>query len=106
MLINDIERYIALRRSLGFKLEKTARHLRAFARHAMEMGDTHIRIVTAMTWSQRPLQRQAGATDCFRKSLCWRAFSMRKILPTRYRGIISSISRGGDRRRIFTHQTS
>ncbi len=51
MLIDDVERYITLRRSLGFKLEKTARHLRAFARHAMEKGDTHIRIATAMTWS-------------------------------------------------------
>lgn len=50
MLINDIERYIALRRSLGFKLEKTGRHLRAFARHAREKGDTHIRIATAMAW--------------------------------------------------------
>ncbi len=51
MLINDIERYIALRQSLGFKLEKTARHLRAFARHAVEKGDTHIRIATVMPWS-------------------------------------------------------
>lgn len=51
MLIEDVERYISLRRSLGFKLEKNARHLRAFARHAMEKGDKHIRIATAITWS-------------------------------------------------------
>lgn len=51
MLIDDADRYIALRRSLGFKLEKTARHLTAFARHAMEHGDTHVRAATALAWA-------------------------------------------------------
>jgi hypothetical protein len=50
-LINDIERYIVLRRLLGFELEKTARHLRAFARYAMERGDTHIGTMTTMAWA-------------------------------------------------------
>lgn len=51
MLIDDVERYIALRRSLGFKLEENASHLSAFARHAMKQGDTHVRTVTAMAWA-------------------------------------------------------
>ena len=51
MLIEDVERYIALRRSLGFKLKKP----RAIFRHSRvmpkEKGQNHIRTVTAMTWS-------------------------------------------------------
>jgi hypothetical protein len=39
MLMDDIERYVALRRSLGFKLEKPSRHLRSFARFAAERGE-------------------------------------------------------------------
>ncbi len=51
MLIDDIERYIALRRSLGFKLQKPARHLRSFARFVTERGESHIRGATAGAWA-------------------------------------------------------
>jgi integrase/recombinase XerD len=51
MLIDDANRYVALRRSLGFKLEKTARHLAAFTRHAVDHGDSHIRTATALAWT-------------------------------------------------------
>lgn len=51
MLIDDANRYVALRRSLGFKLEKTARHLAAFTRHAVDHGDSHIRAATALAWT-------------------------------------------------------
>jgi integrase len=51
MLIDDIERYIALRRSLGFQLRKPARHLQAFARVAAEKGETHIRAATVIDWA-------------------------------------------------------
>ncbi len=51
MLTDDANRYIALRRSLGFKLEKTARHLTAFTRHAVEIGDSHVRTATALEWT-------------------------------------------------------
>ncbi len=51
MLIDDAHRYVALRRSLGFKLEKTARHLDAFTRHAVANGDSHIRAATALAWT-------------------------------------------------------
>ena len=46
MLIDDVERYIALRRSLGFQLRKPARHLRAFACVAAKKGEAHIRATT------------------------------------------------------------
>lgn len=62
MLIDDTERYIELRRSLGFKLADTAQHLTAFARYAIDRGDTHIRRQTAITWaaavSSTPRSRQ------------------------------------------------
>jgi integrase/recombinase XerD len=51
MLIDDAERYIALRRSLGFQLRKPARHLRAFARVAAEKCETHIRAATVIEWA-------------------------------------------------------
>ena len=38
MLIDDVERYLALRRSLGFKLDKVAANLRAFAGFATSRG--------------------------------------------------------------------
>jgi integrase/recombinase XerD len=51
MLTGDIERYIALRRSLGFKLQKPSRHLRSFARFATERGERHIHAATAVAWA-------------------------------------------------------
>jgi len=51
MMIDDVERYIALRCSLGFKLAKTSRNLKAFAGYAADQGDTHIRIMTAIAWA-------------------------------------------------------
>jgi integrase/recombinase XerD len=51
MLSNDAERYIALRRTLGFKLRKASRHLESFARFAAERGETHIRAATATAWA-------------------------------------------------------
>ncbi len=51
MLIDDVDRYIELRRSLGFKLAETARHLTAFARYAVDRGDTHVRRETAIAWA-------------------------------------------------------
>jgi integrase len=51
MLIDDADRYIRLRRALGFKLEETARHLAAFTRHAVANGHSHICTVTALAWT-------------------------------------------------------
>jgi integrase/recombinase XerD len=51
MLTAHIERYVALRQTLGFKLRGTARHLRGFARFAAARGDTHIRRSTAVAWA-------------------------------------------------------
>jgi len=51
MLIAHVERYISLRRTLGFKLKSLSGNLSAFARFAVGRGDTHIRVATAMDWA-------------------------------------------------------
>jgi integrase/recombinase XerD len=51
MLTDDVERYIALRRTLGFQLRKPARHLRVFARVATEKNETFIRAATVIDWA-------------------------------------------------------
>ena len=51
MLTKHVERYLSLRQSLGFKLSTASRHLRAFARFAVQHGETHIRLATAADWA-------------------------------------------------------
>jgi integrase len=51
MLIAHAERYISLRQTLGFKLKDLSGNLSAFARFAVDRGDTHIRIATAVDWA-------------------------------------------------------
>lgn len=50
MLTRDVDRYISLRRTLGYKLVKAARHLHTFAHFATGHGDTHVRASTALVW--------------------------------------------------------
>lgn len=50
MLSADVDRYIALGRALGWKLIKTERHLRAFARRLDARGETHIHSVALLEW--------------------------------------------------------
>ena len=51
MLTAHVERYIALRQALGFRLHEVARNLRAFARFAEARGDARIRSSTAVDWA-------------------------------------------------------
>ena len=53
MLIAHIDRYVALRQTLGFTLREVARTLRAFAQFAAAAGDTHVRGATALAWAAR-----------------------------------------------------
>jgi len=62
MLSEDADRYIAMRRALGYKLVKAARHLQAFTAFAARRGDTHIRTATALAWVTAVGQTQ-GARD-------------------------------------------
>lgn len=51
MLIDGAYRYIELRRSLGFKLQKTSAHLVSFIDYAASVGDVHVRCDTALAWA-------------------------------------------------------
>ena len=66
MLNDHVERYLMLRRSLGYKLRDTARHLQAFAGFASDRGDTHVRAATAVEWAAQassPLMRHVRLHD-------------------------------------------
>lgn len=51
MLIQDVERYLTIRRALGFKLKTVSYHLLAFSQVATSKGETHVRSTTAVEWA-------------------------------------------------------
>ena len=51
MLMQDVDGYLALRRSLGFQLRENERVLRSFIRSAVAAHDTHIVSSTAIRWA-------------------------------------------------------
>jgi len=65
-LSGDVDRYIALRRTLGYKLRKPARHLRAFAGYATSRGEAHIRTATVLAWATAAGQTQEARAERFR----------------------------------------
>jgi len=48
-----VDRYLAMRRAVGFDLVNTEYLLRSFARAAAERGETHVRTATAIEWASR-----------------------------------------------------
>ena len=51
MLMQAVDTYLAVRRSVGFALHDTEGYLRNFARFATARGDTHIIATTAINWA-------------------------------------------------------
>jgi integrase len=51
MLTDQVERYVRLRQTLGFKFDDAAKQLRAFAAFAAANGDSHVRGSTAVAWA-------------------------------------------------------
>jgi integrase/recombinase XerD len=51
MLMQDVDGYLALRRSLGFSLRGTEDYLRSFVRAAVAAHETHIVSSTAIRWA-------------------------------------------------------
>ena len=51
MLMQDVDGYLALRRSLGFRLHETQGYLRSFVRAAVAAHETHIVSSTAVRWA-------------------------------------------------------
>ena len=59
MLIQDVERYLKIRRTFGYKLEATEHLLRSFACFAQGTGDTYVVSRTVIQWAeQSTTQRQ------------------------------------------------
>ena len=54
-LISEVDRYVKLKRALGYKFVDIERMLRSYARFAAERGDESVRAATAIEWaSQAP----------------------------------------------------
>ena len=53
MIADDVEKYLALRRSLGFALQYTDRILRKFARFAARRREHYVRTSTAIAFARR-----------------------------------------------------
>ncbi len=51
MLKTSVDRYLSLRRTLGYQLDYVGKLLHSFADFAKERGDTHIRASTAVDWA-------------------------------------------------------
>jgi integrase/recombinase XerD len=66
MLSGDVDRYIGLRRTLGYKLRIPERHLRAFVSYATSRGEAHIRTATVLTWVAAAGQTQEARAERFR----------------------------------------
>jgi len=52
MLVEAVESYLALRRSLGYILDTPASYLRSFAQFASERAETHLAAQTAIDWAR------------------------------------------------------
>ena len=55
MLTAHVERYLELRRTLGYQLRNPSTNLHAFARFADAGGDTHLRSSTAVAWATQSI---------------------------------------------------
>jgi integrase/recombinase XerD len=51
LLSEAVDRYIALRRTLGYKLRRAERHLRAFSDYAASRGEAHIQAASVLAWA-------------------------------------------------------
>ena len=85
MLMPAVERYLALRRALGYTLASAEPLLHSFARYAEARGEEHIVRRTAQDWATHARTPRQGATRlgvlrglaCFLPSPSWR----RRNLP-------------------------
>jgi integrase len=62
MLSQTVDRYLAVRRSLGFKLTNVEIYLNSFAQFAAARGDTHITVRSAIDWASQSKSESQRAT--------------------------------------------
>ncbi len=95
-LRKSLEEYLAVRRSLGFRLTLLARHLRNFVDFAEGQGASYITTELALRWAQLPTRAQpatwAGRLAFVRRFAAWRSATDPRtqvppegLLPHRYR---------------------
>ena len=84
MLIDDADRYIELRRSLGFA-RKDGPTPHRVARYAVDRGDTHVRRETAIAWATAVSSTRAVTSGGFRRSRSLPASSTRRIASMKCR---------------------
>jgi len=80
-----VDDYLALRRAAGYRLVNVEQHLRGFAHHAVEIGDTHVRIETSLAWAARassPAQRERRLESIARFARHARAEDARHEVPS------------------------
>jgi len=53
MLVTSVDRYLSIRRSVGFQLKSIEFYLYDFARFAAERGETHVVSKTAIDWAKK-----------------------------------------------------
>src|SRR5437879_1348649 len=86
MLRDDADRYISLRRTLGYKLVKAERHLRAFARFAAGRDEAHIRTASILAWlatvARTPGARERRLTDLILFARFLHAADPRHAIPS------------------------
>lgn len=73
VLSEDVDRYIALRQTLG-KLRKPARHPRAFSGYAASRGETHVRTATVLAWVTAAGRTQEAPAERFRNLALFACF--------------------------------
>jgi len=86
MLTSSLDRYLGIRRALGFKLDCTEYYLHRFVRLANERGDTHITHQTAMDWAAQaatPRQRNKCMTMVIGLAQFLHAEDSHHQIPTR-----------------------
>ena len=66
MLTGDVDRYIALRRTLGYKLRNPERHLQMFANYETSRAEAHIRTATVLAWVSAAGPTLEARADRFR----------------------------------------
>ena len=105
MLNADVDRYIALRRALGWKLVKAERYLHAFARHLDARGETHIRSVALLEWVAATGGTRAARSERLRILTRFARFLHAEDPRHEIQPPTSSASRRLARRRTSTHPT-
>ena len=84
MLKEEVERYIALRRSMGFKLKESAMLLAKYADFAEAQGEQYVRAQTAIAWAAEastPDMRYRRIADVTRLAHHLRAEDIRHEIP-------------------------